>query len=67
MPANAMDDHTPVGRAPADAVARQAWPVWKKIVAYLALAALASIAIWVIDLKVVPQAAPKVVGTPVGR
>jgi hypothetical protein len=35
-----------------DAVVREPWPTWKKIVAYLVLAALACGAIWVVDLKV---------------
>jgi hypothetical protein len=32
--------------------------LWKKVVAYAALAALASASIWVIDLKVAPQMTP---------
>ena len=44
---------TPAGPnpAPADSKPRQSWPLWKKALAYLLLAAMALIAIWYIDLK----------------
>jgi hypothetical protein len=38
--------------APADALPRRPWPTWKKILAYLLLAALSLVAIWLVDLKV---------------
>lgn len=37
--------------APADAIARPAWSLWKKVLAYALLAAAASTAIWYVDLK----------------
>jgi len=37
------------GIAPADARPHKPWPLWRKILAYLALAALASVSIWFID------------------
>jgi hypothetical protein len=37
------------GIAPADAVPHRPWPAWRKIAAYLLLAALASVSIWFID------------------
>ena len=39
------------GPAPADAVPHPPWPLWKRVLAYLVLAALAAVAIWYVDLK----------------
>lgn len=38
-------------RAPADARPHAPWPLWKKVLAYAVLAAVASAAIWYVDLK----------------
>jgi hypothetical protein len=51
-----MNDPTPIasattGPAPADARPHAAWPMWKKLLAYAALAFLAAAAIWFIDLR----------------
>jgi hypothetical protein len=35
--------------APADAVPHHPWPIWRRILAYLLLAGLASVSIWFID------------------
>ena len=35
--------------APADAQPRQPWATWRKILAYILLALLASVSIWFID------------------
>lgn len=37
------------GIAPADAVQRPAWPLWREIVVYLLLILLAGVSIWFID------------------
>ena len=42
---------TTPGPAPADARPHAAWPMWKKLLAYAALAFLAAAAIWFIDLR----------------
>jgi len=39
------------GPAPADARPHAPWPLWKRIVAYVALALIALLCIWYIDLK----------------
>jgi hypothetical protein len=41
-----------LGVAPADARPHAPWPVWKKAVGYLLLAALSFAAIWFVDVKV---------------
>jgi hypothetical protein len=35
--------------APADARLRPAWPIWKKLLAYFLLTALAAFSIWFVD------------------
>ena len=42
---------TTTGPAPADARPHAAWPAWKRLLAYAALACLAGAAIWFIDLR----------------
>lgn len=41
----------PGGPAPADARPRGPWPLWKRVLAYVILSALALASIWYIDLK----------------
>jgi hypothetical protein len=38
-----------MGQAPSDALPRKSWPMWRKILAYLLMFALASVSIWEID------------------
>ena len=40
------------GTAPADAAPHRPWPLWRKLLAYAALAALALASIYFVDLKV---------------
>jgi hypothetical protein len=40
------------GIAPADAVPHAPWPAWRKVLAYVLLAALSLASIWIVDLKV---------------
>jgi hypothetical protein len=41
-----------VGAAPADLRPHARWPIWKRIAAYILLALLAVLAIWIVDQKV---------------
>jgi hypothetical protein len=40
------------GIAPADAVPHAPWPTWRKVLAYVLMAALSLASIWIVDLKV---------------
>lgn len=44
------------GMSPSDSLPRKRWPMWRKIVAYLFLMALASVSIWLIDRLAMKQA-----------
>ncbi len=44
------------GISPSDAVSHQAWPLWRKLLAYLLMFALASVSIWEIDRLAMRQA-----------
>jgi hypothetical protein len=38
-----------IGKSPSDAMVRKPWPLWRKVMAYLLMLALASASIWLID------------------
>ena len=46
-----LDQPESGGPAPADARPRARWPLWKRVLAYLALALIALLCVWYIDLK----------------
>jgi uncharacterized oligopeptide transporter (OPT) family protein len=47
-----MNETKRIGIAPADARPHAAWPVWKKVLAYLVMSAVSLAAIWFVDVKV---------------
>jgi len=44
------------GISPSDALPKKRWPLWRKILAYLLMLALASVSIWLIDRLAMRQA-----------
>jgi hypothetical protein len=47
-----MNSQDTDGVAPADVRPHAPWPVWRKVVAYVLMAALSLAAIWFVDVKV---------------
>ena len=51
MAATAIAVEPPVLAVSPDTPVMTAWPLWKKVVAYAALAALAGVSIWFVDRR----------------